>query len=86
MMKQVEIIKATGNRAGRAGSKAHERLRVAAYCRVSTDHEDQLNSYRSQVQYYTDYVNGQKDWVLVEVYADEAVTGTQTKNREVFSA
>mgnify|MGYP002579544323 CR=1 FL=1 len=61
-----------------------ERLRVAPYCRVSTDSEDQLNSYKSQVQHYTDFINNRKDWVLVDIYADEAITGTQTKKRNDF--
>lgn len=51
---EVEVIKATNNLVDRTKGKKIERLRVAAYCRVSTDTEDQLNSYRSQVQYYTD--------------------------------
>ncbi|MCL2501180.1 MAG: recombinase family protein, partial [Defluviitaleaceae bacterium] len=83
-MKQVEVIKASNNLTNRAFSKTLDRLRVAAYCRVSTDSEDQLNSYKSQVQYYTDYIQEKKEWVLAGIYADEAITGTQTKNREDF--
>lgn len=83
-MKQVEVIKATNNLTNRAFSKSIDRLRVAAYCRVSTDSEDQLNSYKSQVQYYTDYIKDKKEWVLADIYADEAITGTQTKKREDF--
>ena len=58
--------------------------RVAAYCRVSTDSEDQLNSYKSQVQYYTDMIKKNKEWVLADIYADEAITGTQVTKREDF--
>ena len=83
-MKQVEVIKATGINRNRASNSNAERLRVAPYCRVSTDSEDQLNSYKSQVQYYTDFVNEKAEWLLVDIYADEAITGTQTKNREDF--
>jgi len=83
-MKQVEIIKANTTLAERSQRTHIEKLRVAPYCRVSTDTEDQLNSYKSQVQYYTDLVNGNKEWVLVDIYADEAITGTQTKNRDNF--
>lgn len=68
----------------RVNGKALERIRVAPYCRVSTDSEDQLNSYRSQVAYYTDLVNKTKEWHLVEVYADEAITGTKVTKREDF--
>lgn len=83
-MKQVEIIKAKNTLSNRAFGTSLERLRVAAYCRVSTDSEDQLSSYKSQVQYYTDLINGKSDWVLADIYADEAITGTQVKKREDF--
>lgn len=81
---EVEVIKATNNLVDRTKGKKIERLRVAAYCRVSTDTEDQLNSYRSQVQYYTDLIQKKKEWVMTEVYADEAITGTQITKREGF--
>lgn len=68
----------------RVNGTALERIRVAPYCRVSTDSEDQLNSYRSQVAYYTDLVNKTKEWYLVDVYADEAITGTKVTKREDF--
>lgn len=68
----------------RVNGTALERIRVAPYCRVSTDSEDQLNSYRSQVAYYTDLVNKTKEWHLVDVYADEAITGTKVTKREDF--
>ena len=80
-MSQVEIIKANTMLSER-GNRAHiERLRVAPYCRVSTDSEEQLNSYKSQVQHYTDFINNRKDWVLVDIYADEhAIIGTSGEN------
>lgn len=83
-MKKVEIIKASNTLSSRSYRTSLERLRVAAYCRVSTDSEDQLNSYKSQVQHYTEYIAGKADWVLVDIYADEAITGTQTKKRDGF--
>ena len=83
-MKQVEVIKANSVITNRTLSKVVERLRVAAYCRVSTDSDDQLNSYKSQVQFYTDYIKSKKEWVFVDIYADEAITGTQTKKRDNF--
>lgn len=49
------------------------RLRVAAYCRVSTDDEEQLTSYQNQIEYYTEKINANPDWEMVGVYADEAV-------------
>ncbi len=81
---EIEVIKATSNRVDRSKGKTIERLRVAAYCRVSTDSEDQLNSYRSQVRYYTDLINQKKEWCMTEVYADEAITGTQITKRDGF--
>jgi len=83
-LKQVEIIKANSTLSNRKLRQELERLRVAAYCRVSTDSEDQLNSYKSQVQYYTELINDKSDWMLADIYADEAITGTQIKKREDF--
>ena len=48
-------------------------IRVASYCRVSTDQEDQANSFVSQQLYFRQYVQRQPDWELYEIYADEAV-------------
>ena len=55
-MKDVEVIKARNTLSPRARTNFEKRLRVAAYCRVSTDTEDQLNSYKSQVKYYTELI------------------------------
>lgn len=59
-------------------------MRVAAYCRVSSDSADQLHSYASQIQYYTDLIGGQPGWVLADIYADEGLTGTKVDKREDF--
>ncbi len=61
-----------------------EKLAVAAYCRVSSDSEDQLNSYRNQVDYYTDLIARNEDWELADIYADEGITGTQIEKRDEF--
>jgi DNA invertase Pin-like site-specific DNA recombinase len=82
-MKQVEIIKGTGKPFNENPS-GNGKKRVAPYCRVSTDHEEQLSSHKSQVAYYTEYVGSREDWILVDIYADEAITGTSTKNRVDF--
>lgn len=58
---------------------------VASYCRVSTDHEDQANSFESQQRYFREYIDRQPDWELYEVYADEGITGTSTKKRIQFN-
>ena len=83
-MKDVEVIKAHNTLSPRARTNFEKRLRVAAYCRVSTDTEDQLNSYKSQVKYYTELIKSKPEWSLAGIYADEAITGTQVKKREDF--
>ena len=60
-------------------------LRVAAYCRVSSDSADQLHSYAAQIRYYTDLIQNQDGWDLVDVYADEGITGTRMDKREDFN-
>lgn len=52
---------------------AKRQLRVAAYCRVSTDDEEQLTSYEAQKNYYTDKIMSNKDWTMAGIFADEAV-------------
>ena len=58
--------------------------RVAAYARVSTDHDEQFTSYEAQIDYYTKYIEARSDWDFVKVYIDEGITGTSTKHREGF--
>ena len=60
------------------------KLRVAAYARVSSANEDQLNSYRVQNQYYSELISGNPDWEMVDIYADEGITGTSVEKREDF--
>lgn len=74
--KEVQVIKAT-----KTGEKA-EKIRVAAYCRVSTDKDDQLNSFFAQMRYYTDFVRSNDKMVLVDIYADEGITGTELEKRD----
>lgn len=62
----------------------YQQLRVAAYCRVSTEQEEQQNSYQVQIAYYTDLINRKKEWSLVKVFADEGISGTQAKKRPEF--
>ena len=88
-MAEVEVIQASDGpivRDVRMVGKPVEitRKRVAAYVRVSTDGEEQLQSFRSQKQYYQDKISQNKDWALVGIYADEGITGTKTKNRDNF--
>lgn len=57
---------------------------VAAYARVSTEKDEQLSSYQSQVEYYTRMINNHQEWNFVGIYTDEGITGTSTKNRLGF--
>ena len=59
-------------------------LRVAAYCRVSSDSDDQLNSFAAQQNHYYDYINSHDHWELAEIYADDGITGTAAKKRDDF--
>lgn len=61
-----------------------KRLRVTAYCRVSTDAEEQLNSYEAQIAYYTEAIAKNPSWTFAGIYADEGITGTQTAKRKNF--
>ncbi len=81
---EVEVIKADASSREHPGRRRLEKLRVAAYCRVSTDDEDQLKSYNSMVRHYTDYIKSNKQWIFAGVYADRAVTGTKIDKREEF--
>src|SRR5690554_1085869 len=83
-MREVEVIRANRKISERTAGKIDDILRVAPYARVSTDSEEQLSSYKSQVMYYKDLVNSRKEWVLVDIYADESITGTQVARRENF--
>ncbi len=59
--------------------------RVAAYCRVSTDKDDQANSFESQQKYFREYIERMPDWELYEIFADEGKSGTNTKKRKDFN-
>ena len=63
----------------------HAKRKVAAYCRVSTDNEDQANSFESQQRYFRQYIERNPDWELYEVFADEGISGTTTRKRKEFN-
>ena len=65
--------------------QAHRQLRVAAYCRVSTAQEEQLNSYDVQVRYYTEKIRSEPKWAFVDIFADKGLSGTSTKKRDEFN-
>lgn len=60
-------------------------LRVAAYCRVSTEEEEQQSSYEAQCSYYTDKIMTNPEWTMAGIFADEGITGTSTKKRDDFN-
>ena len=66
-------------------SSRRKKLRVAAYCRVSTDSDDQLQSYETQVRHYTAEIKKNPDWINVGIFADEGITGVMTKKRDEFN-
>lgn len=81
----ITIIPAKPQKGNNAAKTEVKRLRVAAYCRVSTDNEEQATSYESQIAHYREFISSNPDWVLVDVYADEGISATSTKNREEFN-
>lgn len=85
MARSVTVIPARSQKV-RTGHKAvqEKKIRVAAYCRVSTDQEDQLHSFETQVEYYTKYINEHENYEMAGIYADEGISGTNTKKREQF--
>ena len=60
-------------------------IKVASYCRVSTDKDDQANSFETQKAYFREYIQRNPDWELYEIYADEGITGTSTNKRVQFN-
>ena len=68
-----------------AGKEERPKLRVAAYCRVSTDSDEQATSYEAQVEHYTEYIQKNPEWVLAGIYADDGISGTNTKKRTEFN-
>ena len=97
-MSEVQVLQKTkivpnGRNRGSTGALRVDRIRVAAYCRVSTDDDEQLGSFESQKLYYeqkmeiiknNEKIASNKDWVNAGIFADEAVTGTKTDKRSGF--
>ena len=81
--RRVRVIPATRTQ-GAIHSTHDGKKRVAAYCRVSTDSEEQLNSYEAQKSYYTQKIADSPDWEMAGIYADEGISGTSMKKRTEF--
>ena len=84
MARTVTVLPPTINRqtAAPIGSKA--KRKVAAYARVSTEHEEQQSSYEAQCDYYTNFIRTRDDWEFAGIYSDEGISATSTKHREGF--
>ncbi len=82
--RRVRVIPAT-KPAPASGPRHSGRQRVAAYCRVSTDSEEQLNSYAAQQNYYTQKIEENPDWEMAGIFADEGLSGTSMKKRTEFN-
>ena len=82
--RKVTIIPATPKRA-EPGKPANQKLRVAAYCRVSTEEEEQQGSFETQKLYYTEKINSTSEWELAGIYADDGISGIHTKKRDGFN-
>ncbi len=83
-MSRVQIIEAQKEKIDRSTGKIINKMRVAAYCRVSTDSDEQMNSYNAQVIHYKDLIKQNKEWDFVDIYADSGISGTQSDNRDEF--
>lgn len=79
-------IPAKPQKGNNAAKEEVKKLRVAAYCRVSTDNEEQASSYEMQIEHYNHYISSKPEWELVRIYADEGISATSTKGGEQFNA
>ena len=85
MKKKVTTIPATKTKYSSKSKIQVNKKRVAGYARVSTDSDEQFTSYEAQVDYYTNYISQRTDWIFAGMYADEGISGTNTKNRDGFN-
>ena len=83
--RKVTIIEPVQNMVATAGTFLPDKLRVAAYARVSTEQDEQQSSYEAQVDFYTRHIKSNPNWEFVDVFADEGITGTNTKKRDGFN-
>lgn len=81
----VRVIPARKRSKALPASASSRKIRVAAYCRVSTELEEQETSYESQIRHYRDLIREKQGWKLAGIYADEGISGTGTRKREEFN-
>ena len=82
-MRIVEIPASMRENAGRKNTV--RKLRVAAYCRVSTEEEEQQGSFEIQKLYYTEKIESTPEWEVAGIYADDGISGVHTKKRDGFN-
>ncbi len=85
MSRNVTVIPAIRRVGNNIKSENKPKLRVAAYCRVSTDSDEQATSYDTQVEHYTIFIQKNPEWEFAGIYADDGISGTNTKKREDFN-
>lgn len=85
MAKNITVIPAKRTIGTQKSTEKVQKIRVAAYCRVSTEYEEQESSYEVQVQHYTSYIDSKPEWQMVEVYADDGISATSTAKRDEFN-
>ncbi|SHH39920.1 recombinase family protein [Clostridium grantii] len=85
MARSITVIPARTNGTNLAHTIEPQKKKMAAYCRVSTDQLEQLSSYEAQVNYYTNYINSSEEYEFAGIFADEGISGTNTKKREQFN-
>lgn len=86
MARSITVIPAKRISTAESGTaQSVQKLKMAAYCRVSTDQEEQLLSYENQVNYYTNYISENPLYEYAGTYADEGISGTNTKKRDEFN-
>ena len=83
--KRVTMIPASIQPLTQLPLQAIVKRKVAGYARVSTDSEEQENSYQAQVDYFTEFIRARDDWSFVKVYTDEGISGVSTRRREGFN-
>ena len=83
--KNVMVIPARRRLGNTVQAEERPKLRVAAYCRVSTDSDEQATSYEAQVEHYTAFIKQNSEWEFAGIFADDGISGTNTKKREEFN-
>lgn len=85
MNKSITVIPARKRVGNTVNKEVKPKLRVAAYCRVSTDSDEQATSYDTQVEHYSNFIQKNEEWEFAGIFADDGISGTNTKKREEFN-